>query len=637
MVQLDKLTIKQKLLIPSGLVVAGFVGVMLAYQYQGNLQDDAEFEARQVTQYYNHTNELHEQILQAVIDEKESMLHDNVEHIGRLSENLNRINAQFEKLAQESPTSSLRSKVEEMQSNLQAYAASMDRMVEARLKMGLDETSGLAGDLRKSVHEVEGLLAKYDELKLSNSMLMMRRHEKDFLARHEDKYIAAMAEEEKRFSGLLKRSALAQADKSRVQKAMGKYHADFANLVAGEKQLQSAVEEGEKVVAELNADMAVLAEATEASMAESHQQFEDEMARISTIFYLALLVIGAIVVFILMRLSSGITRALDQLVERMRDLAEGSGDLSRRIELRGSDETAVLAGLVNKMMDNLSGLIGKVQESGIQVASSVTEIAASTREQEATATEHASTTNEVASSVKEISATSKQLGQTTEEVNALAQGTAATAGDAQVLLTKLDSTMSRMAKASTSIADKLAALNEKASNIGDMVTTINKVADQTNLLSLNAAIEAEKAGEYGRGFAVVATEIRRLADQTAVATYDIEQMVGEVRSAISAGVMGMDKFSEEIHSSVEEAKIAGLQMEKTIEQVQSLAPHIESVNEGLQAQIEGASMIDEAMMNLSEAAQQTAEFIRQSNTAIAELNHAARNLQEGAAIFKIAS
>ena len=72
------------------------------------------------------------------------------------------------------------------------------------------------------------------------------------------------------------------------------------------------------------------------------------------------------------------------------------------------------------------------------------------------------------------------------------------------------------------------------------------MADQTNLLSLNAAIEAEKAGEYGRGFVVVATEIRRLADQTAVATYDIEQMVREIQSSVSAGVMGMDKFSEEV-------------------------------------------------------------------------------------------
>ena len=144
------------------------------------------------------------------------------------------------------------------------------------------------------------------------------------------------------------------------------------------------------------------------------------------------------------------------------------------------------------------------------------------------------------------------------------------------------------------------------------MTTITKVADQTNLLSLNAAIEAEKAGEYGRGFAVVATEIRRLADQTAVATYDIDQMVKEIQSAVAAGVMGMDKFSEEVRRGMQEVQQVGGQLSQIIQQVQALAPRVESVNEGMQAQTTGAEQITEALMQLSEAAQQTVESLRQS-------------------------
>ena len=135
-------------------------------------------------------------------------------------------------------------------------------------------------------------------------------------------------------------------------------------------------------------------------------------------------------------------------------------------------------------------------------------------------------------------------------------------------------------EAAGSINAKLAVLNEKAGNINQVVTTITKVADQTNLLSLNAAIEAEKAGEYGRGFLVVATEIRRLADQTAVATYDIEQMVKEMQSAVSAGVMGMDKFSEEVRRGMQEVQQVGGQLSQIIQQVQALAPRFEAVNEG---------------------------------------------------------
>ncbi len=168
-----------------------------------------------------------------------------------------------------------------------------------------------------------------------------------------------------------------------------------------------------------------------------------------------------------------------------------------------------------------------------------------------------------------------------------------------------------------------------------MVTTITKVADQTNLLSLNAAIEAEKAGEYGRGFAVVATEIRRLADQTAVATYDIDQMVKAIQSAVSAGVMSMDKFSEEVRRGVQVIQEVGGQLSQVILQVQALAPRFEAVTEGMQAQATGAGQITEALTQLSEAARQTVESLRQSNLAIDELNQVALGLRSGVSQFTL--
>ena len=170
-----------------------------------------------------------------------------------------------------------------------------------------------------------------------------------------------------------------------------------------------------------------------------------------------------------------------------------------------------------------------------------------------------------------------------------------------------------------------------------MVTTINRVADQTNLLSLNAAIEAEKAGEYGVGFAVVATEIRRLADQTAVATWDIEQMVKEMQSAVSAGVMGMEKFSEEVRRGVDDVRQVGAQLAHIIEQVDTLIPRFEEVNEGMTSQSQGAQQIRDAIVQLSESAQQTADSLRQSNGAIVQLNEAAGRLQEGASHFRVSS
>jgi methyl-accepting chemotaxis protein WspA len=178
-------------------------------------------------------------------------------------------------------------------------------------------------------------------------------------------------------------------------------------------------------------------------------------------------------------------------------------------------------------------------------------------------------------------------------------------------------------------------LSEKAGNINQVVTTITRVADQTNLLSLNAAIEAEKAGEYGRGFSVVATEIRRLADQTAVATYDIEQMVKDIQSAVSAGVMGMDKFAEEVRRGMQDVQEVGGQLSQIIQHVQALAPRVESVNEGMQAQATGAEQISESLTQLSEAARQTVDSLHQSSLAINDLNQVAIGLRSGVSRFTL--
>ncbi|MBI5039961.1 MAG: methyl-accepting chemotaxis protein [Gammaproteobacteria bacterium] len=325
-------------------------------------------------------------------------------------------------------------------------------------------------------------------------------------------------------------------------------------------------------------------------------------------------------------------------VELIREVVEGAahGDLTGQLMVyRDNDVISDLAAGIQGMLDSLNSLVARIQQSGIQVTSSATEIAATAKQQEATVSEQAATTNEIRATVTQISATSRELVNTMHEVTDVAFKTAESANQGRSSLTRMEETMRNMMEATTAIGSKLAVLSEKAGNINTVVTTINKVSDQTNLLSLNAAIEAEKAGEYGVGFAVVATEIRRLADQTAVATWDIEQMVKEMQSAVSAGVMGMEKFSTEVKQGVDDVRRVGAQLAHIIEQVEHLIPRFEEVHEGMQSQSKGAVQISEAMVQLSESSQQTAESLRQSNGAIGQLNEAARRLQEGVSHFKV--
>ncbi|HEX8594283.1 MAG TPA: methyl-accepting chemotaxis protein [Pseudomonas sp.] len=312
-----------------------------------------------------------------------------------------------------------------------------------------------------------------------------------------------------------------------------------------------------------------------------------------------------------------------------------TGDLSKRLNLDRKDEFGAVETGFNDMMTELTGLVSQAQRSSVQVTTSVTEIAATSKQQQATATETAATTTEIGATSREIAATSRDLVRTMTEVTSAADQASILAGSGQQGLARMEDTMHSVMGAADLVNAKLAILNEKAGNINQVVVTIVKVADQTNLLSLNAAIEAEKAGEYGRGFAVVATEVRRLADQTAVATYDIEQMVREIQSAVSAGVMGMDKFSEEVRRGMFEVTQVGEQLSQIIHQVQALAPRVLMVNEGMQAQATGAEQINQALVQLGDASSQTVESLRQASFAIDELSQVAVGLRSGVSRFKV--
>ena len=312
-----------------------------------------------------------------------------------------------------------------------------------------------------------------------------------------------------------------------------------------------------------------------------------------------------------------------------------TGDLSSRLNLDRKDEFGAVETGFNDMMTELTSLVSQAQRSSVQVTTSVTEIAATSKQQQATATETAATTTEIGATSREIAATSRDLVRTMTEVSTAADQASVAAGSGQQGLARMEETMHAVMGAADLVNAKLAILNEKAGNINQVVVTIVKVADQTNLLSLNAAIEAEKAGEYGRGFAVVATEVRRLADQTAVATYDIEQMVREIQSAVSAGVMGMDKFSEEVRRGMSEVQQVGEQLSQIIHQVQALAPRVLMVNEGMQAQATGAEQINHALVQLGDASSQTVESLRQASFAIDELSQVAIGLRGGVSRFKV--
>jgi len=280
-------------------------------------------------------------------------------------------------------------------------------------------------------------------------------------------------------------------------------------------------------------------------------------------------------------------------------------------------------------------LVGQVKMSAMRVNSTASQIASAASEQNATVQTFNSSFNEIAAAVKQISATSKELARTIEEVGRQGRETAHLAGEGRENLNSMEVSMESLAEATGSISAKLGTIREKAGAINVVVTTITKVADQTNLLSINAAIEAEKAGEAGRGFLVVAREIRRLADQTAVATLDIEQMVRHMQQAVSAGVMEMDKFSEQVRGGMKQVGTMSHQLGKIMEQVQGQDSRFRQVEDGVMQQSEGAQQIDTAIGHLGSGVEQVSTSSNEFSTAATHLRDSIQGLQDQVALVDL--
>ncbi|MEB3199349.1 MAG: methyl-accepting chemotaxis protein [Synechococcaceae cyanobacterium] len=334
-----------------------------------------------------------------------------------------------------------------------------------------------------------------------------------------------------------------------------------------------------------------------------------------------------------------IARPLGSRISEVVSVAENvaAGDLSRNLPHTGDlDELGKLQNSIHEMVRNLNGLVLQIQASGVQITTSTTQIAASGKELEATVAEQLASTNEVTATAQQIAATSMSLVATMDDVKGKAMQTAAAASHSQQDLDQMEKVMRELVSATAAITAKLDVMNEKANNINTVVTTITKVADQTNLLSLNAAIEAEKAGEYGTGFAVVAREIRRLADQTAVATLEIEKMVKEMQSAVSIGVVEMDHFSRTVGRSVDDVVRISDQVEVVIEAVKALTPSFEMVGQSIQEQSQGAQQISEAMQQLSQGSQQTSDALRETNRALDTLDDSTQSMRQEISRFHVA-
>ncbi len=310
------------------------------------------------------------------------------------------------------------------------------------------------------------------------------------------------------------------------------------------------------------------------------------------------------------------------------------GDLTGTVEPAGGHEMGRLLGSFQRMTQSLGSLIGRIQAAGERLSSVEIDASAALARQDRATRSVSGSANEIAAAVTEITATGEQLLGATNSVMGIAREAAQVAEQGRGGLESMTASMEHLDEAMNAFTRKLATISQRASGITSVVTTIAKVAEQTNLLSVNATIEAEKAGESGRGFRIVAQEIRRLADQTALSTKDIERMVRDMQAAVASGTMEMDRFRNEVSGRIGEVAQVSEKLGRIIEPVQSVTRSLESVHEGMESQSQGARQIRDAMETLRGEASDSAASLAAFSASLDDLRRAIAELNEEATRFR---
>ncbi|MFZ4732663.1 MAG: methyl-accepting chemotaxis protein [Pirellulales bacterium] len=326
-----------------------------------------------------------------------------------------------------------------------------------------------------------------------------------------------------------------------------------------------------------------------------------------------------------------------QRIERATAIARrvAAGDLTGRLDTRGGDESGQLLRDIGRMTGSLRSLVGEVKLAGNELDATARSLSAAGDRQELALQSLGSSTSQAAVASRQIAVTGTELLGTMNEVATVAAETAQVASAGRTDLAGIGDSMARLEQSTADFTERLAVIRQRAEDINMVITTITKVADQTNLLSINAAIEAEKAGEYGQGFIVVAREIRRLADQTAVATLDIERLVAQMHEAVSAGVGEMDRFATEVKTGVERVSGISGQFVEVIDKVHGLSTRFEYVNQGMHAQATGAQQITEALLTLTDGTRSAADTLREFQEAAGRMVHAVEGLTGAVSRFQV--
>lgn len=317
---------------------------------------------------------------------------------------------------------------------------------------------------------------------------------------------------------------------------------------------------------------------------------------------------------------------LSRLMERLAEVSE-TNDLTLRADDAGRDELARLGGGVNRMIDTMRELIGQVGQTSEEVAAAATKVAASSDELLTGSEEQSVQVNQISAAVEQMSASVLEVSRQAGDVATEAERSGQLAQDGRAVVGQTIDGMGEIRGAVSESSAAVAELGRRGEQIGEVIAVINDIADQTNLLALNAAIEAARAGEHGRGFAVVADEVRKLADRTTTATQEIGESIQAIQTGTADAVRRMEAGTASVQAGSESVDQAGQRLDDIVNSSETLMGRLSSIASSADEQTQATQLVATGIEQINAVSHQTRDGSRQAAQAAGELSRRAEAMR----------
>lgn len=618
--------IRSKLLLSAAVSISALIAMFGLQLHSNSVESELSHLAQNILELERDTLILRRNEKDFFVRKDLKYVENHKQVYGQISQSIPALEQIFKKY--DVPTQSL----DNFYRHLNQYQLTFSEVVKLQQEIGLTPQTGLYGTLRTAVHNVESLLKEYEQASLAVAMLQLRRNEKDFMLRRELRYVETFDTNIVSFNNSLLSSGLDSDIQGKISVLIEQYQKDFKVLVNKEQQLGLTEQDG---------TMAQMIEAnklTEASAEELHRLALKaiEVAKSSSVnlgmmVFLLITALLSIITYLIIRSIITPVERITQVISRI----EQSKDLTLRCDASTQDELGKIAEHFNSMVGSFQQLIEQVIESVATINTSCKHVSENAMLASEGVAQQLNETDMVATAITEMGATIDEIAKTTELAALKAGKTHDNAQSGQLEVEQTIHKIQSLAEQLNSSASVVDELERDSETIGSVLDVIRGIAEQTNLLALNAAIEAARAGEQGRGFAVVADEVRSLAMRTQSSTQEIANIIQTLQSRTRSIVQLMDASQKQGTESAEQAAAAGALLKLINNDVRNIMDMSTQIAAAIEEQSMVAAEVNKNVVVIRDIAEESSKAADANASASDELKAQAEYLYRAVSNFKI--